>query len=138
MANALAVWKREWQQFRHDEPGERFRNHRTRMKKRSRWHMAVAVVLGIVLLAAGVVLLFIPGPGIPLIIFGVALLGSHSKRLSTLMDRAEPALRRRAHRTLIHWKRLPAGAKAGVTLGGLMLVAAAGLGAWHFVVAPRL
>lgn len=124
MGASLAQVKEEWHHFRDDKPGERFRNHRERMKHRSKSHAAVAIGLGVLLLAGGVVLLFIPGPGIPLIIFGVALIGAHSAKLSSALDRAEPALRDKAHDAKRWWKSLPrprkglliAAASAAVTL----------------------
>ena len=130
MASALAGLKHEWKQFCRDTPGRRFKHHRQRMQKRSRWHSIGALIAGVVLLAAGIVLLFIPGPGTPLIAFGLALIGSHSKRLSDLLDRGEARLRVAAKRVRKNWKRLPKGAKTSVVLGGGALVAAGALGMW--------
>ena len=90
---AFAEVKREWRHFRDDEPGERFCNHRERMKHKPRSHSLIALVVGIVLLAAGVVLLFIPGPGSLFIVFGLAMVASHSERLASRLDRAEPRVR---------------------------------------------
>lgn len=119
MGASLAHVKEEWHHFRKDRPGERFRNHRERMKHRSKSHAAVAIGLGVLLLAGGIVLLFIPGPGIPLIIFGVALIGAHSEKLSGALDRAEPALRDKGHDAKRWWKSLPRPRKG-------LLIAAAG------------
>lgn len=95
---ALADVKREWKHFRDDAPGERFCNHRERMKEKSRAHSVVALIAGIVLVAAGIALLFLPGPGSVLIVFGVGLFASHSERLASWLDRTEPKLRSRYHR----------------------------------------
>ena len=103
------------------------------MKRHSRWHSAIAIAIGILLLIAGIVLLFLPGPGIPLIAFGIGLVGSHSKRLSNLLDRAEPRVHAGMRRVLRHWKRLPKPAKTSVVLGCMAFLAAAGLGLWRFV-----
>ena len=130
----LADVKVEWQHFRHDPPGERFRNHRDRMKRRSKKHAAAAVCVGVLLLAGGVVLLFMPGPGLLLIVFGLALIASHSRRLADVLDRVEPKLHRAAHRTKDHWQALPGRAKLGVILALAMLAAAACLSMWEFVV----
>jgi hypothetical protein len=131
MASALAGLKHEWKAFCHDTPGKRFKNHRKRMKQRSRWHSVGALIAGLVLVAGGIVLLFIPGPGTPLIAFGLALIGSHWKRLSDLLDRGEPRIHAAGRHIARHWKRLPTGAKTSIVLGGLALVAAGGLGMWH-------
>ena len=89
----LAGVKREWKQVFADPPGERFANHRERMKKRSRWHSATALGAGGVVSAAGVVLLVIPGPGTMFIVAGLGLIASHSERLAGWLDRTEPRLR---------------------------------------------
>jgi type II secretory pathway component PulM len=134
MASAIAEMKHEWRQFRHDEPGERFCNHRQRMQHKSRKHAAVSLALGVLLLAAGTVLLFIPGPGIPLIVFGLALVATHSRRLSLLLDRGEPALRRVGHRIAHRWKAMPKRHKATVVVGGLVVVSAFLMAIWKWVV----
>ncbi|HEU4611640.1 MAG TPA: PGPGW domain-containing protein [Kofleriaceae bacterium] len=108
------------------------------MRHRPRRHSALALGLGIVLLAGGVVLLFIPGPGLLLILFGLALVASHSERLSRLLDRAEPALRRSGRRAKLRWQAAPSRAKVGLVLG---LVSAAGaflVVAWRIAVAAHL
>jgi ferric-dicitrate binding protein FerR (iron transport regulator) len=135
---ALAEVKQEWQHFKDDAPGERFRKHRDRMKQKSKKHSAVAIGLGVLLLAGGVVLLFMPGPGLLFIVFGVALVGSHSKKLSDLMDRSEPKLRRAGRRTKHRWEALPGRAKLGVIIGMASLAAAACLFMWKFVVSAYL
>lgn len=135
---ALADVKQEWSHFRHDTPGERFRNHRDRMKRRSKKHSLVALCIGVVLLAAGVVLLFIPGPGLLLIVFGLALVASHSKRLSDLLDRAEPVVHRATHRTKQRWQVMPGRAKVGLIVGLALLATAVSLSMWKFVVSAYL
>src|SRR6187551_1647815 len=129
---ALAEVKTEWKHFKDDSPGERFRNHRDRMKHKPRGHSIVAVVIGLLLVAGGVVLLFIPGPGSLLIVFGAALIASHSKKLSALMDRAEPKLRRLGRRGKHKWQALPGRAKFSIILALGLLAVAAGLGMWKF------
>ena len=119
MAAALADLKEEWHHFRDDKPGERFRNHRVRMKRKSKKHAAVAIGLGVLLVVGGVVFLFIPGPGIPLIVFGVGLIGSHNQKLADALDRAEPKARERAHDAKRWWTALPRPRK------GLLIAASA-------------
>jgi hypothetical protein len=135
---ALAEVKQEWKSFKDDEPGERFRNHRERMKEKPRGHSVVALAIGVLLVAGGVVLLFIPGPGSLLIVFGVALIASHSKTLSAKMDRAEPKLRELGRRGKRRWQAMPGRAKLGMILALGLLAVAAGLGMWKYVVAAYL
>jgi uncharacterized membrane protein HdeD (DUF308 family) len=135
---ALAEVKTEWKHFRHDAPGQRFRNHRERMKDKPGSHSLVAIVIGVLLVVGGIVLLFIPGPGSLLIVFGFALIASHSKKLSGMMDRTEPKLRRIGRRGMRRWKAMPGRAKLSVILALGMLAVAAGLGAWKYVVGAYL
>jgi uncharacterized membrane protein HdeD (DUF308 family) len=83
-----------WRQFRTAEPGRRFREHHERAKDR---HFAVKLALaalGAVLIMAGFVMLFIPGPGIVTIAIGLALVATGSSRLSDALDRFEQRVRR--------------------------------------------
>lgn len=135
---ALADVRQEWKHFRHDEPGERFKNHRERMKEKSRTHSVVALGFGLLLLVAGVVLLFMPGPGLPLIVFGLALVASHSRRLSHLLDRAEPKLRRAGRRSKHRWTAMSGSAKFTIIVALAALTVAALLAMWKFVVSAYL
>jgi hypothetical protein len=49
---------------------------------------ALTISIGIVLLVVGVALLFLPGPGLPLIIVGLTLLGAHFAWARNLRTRA--------------------------------------------------
>ncbi len=89
-----------WQQFRNAEPGRRFRDHHERVKDR---HIAVKLAfaaIGALLIMAGFVMLFIPGPGIPTIAIGLGLVATGSSRLSDTLDRTEQRIRR--------WRKRPA------------------------------
>ena len=135
---AIAEVKQEWKHFKDDPPGERFSNHRRRMQRKPRGHSLIALLLGILLVAGGVVLLFIPGPGSVLIVFGFALIASHSKKLSALMDRMEPKLRAFGHRTVRRWKAMPRQKKV-ILIAAVAAFAAAGLlFMWRFVVSAYL
>jgi len=105
------------------------------MMKKSRTHAAVSFALGVLLLTAGFVLLFMPGPGAPLIIFGLALIATHSKRLSDLLDRAEPALRHFGERLATEWKAQPKRNKAALVTSGLVLASLFCIATWKLVVA---
>lgn len=80
--------------LRADTPGERFRRHYERSQMHSHARRIAGALVGILLVAAGLVMLVIPGPGILTAIFGLALLSSQSRWLASGMDRAEPAVRR--------------------------------------------
>jgi hypothetical protein len=135
---AVADLKQEWHQFRHDRPGERFYKHRERMRKKSRKHTAAAFALGVLLCAAGFMFLFIPGPGLPLIVFGLALVATHWKRLADGMDRAELRLRRATRRVGNWWRHSSRVAKAAVVTGGLVVASGFLLAMWRWVVSAYL
>jgi hypothetical protein len=114
--------KLEWRRFKHDSPGHRFRNHRSRMRKQSGGIAVASTIIGVVMIAAGGVMLVMPGPGIPVIVLGIALIAGRSCTLSGLLDRAEPPVRRTADRVIDRWHRLPMIAKVGI---GIVAAAAA-------------
>lgn len=75
---------------------ERVRARRDRHKERNRIYRAAFAVVGFVVLAAGVVMLVTPGPGIPVIILGLAMLALEfawaERWLERLLARAEQAV----------------------------------------------
>lgn len=133
MASAFGHVKDEWQLFKHDPPGLRFSNHRHRMKDRSRTHTAIAVAIGLGLLAGGFVLLFMPGPGLLLIVFGLGLIASQSQRLADWLDHNETRLRRLGHHTMQRWIAMSGAAKVGLIIGMAVAVASAALLVWKLV-----
>lgn len=133
MASTIDDAKRGWRAFKDDEPGERFQHQHDRMQKQSRGMRIAHAAAGGLLTLAGIVLLFIPGPGLLVMLFGLALLAGLSKTLAKLLDRAEPPLRHQAQLMRRGWNHLAGAAKVG--LGALALVAlgAIGLGAYGLV-----
>jgi hypothetical protein len=133
MARAGVVARYEWRLFKHDRPGQRFTNHYLRTKQRASQAAIVGrAVIGAVLLLAGIAMLFAPGPGLIVSVFGLGLFASISQRLSSLLDRAEPPVRRGARRVLRLWQRLPVLGKIG---GGLIAGAAVvvtGIATWRW------
>ena len=75
---------------------ERVRARRDRHKERNRIYRVVFAVVGFVVLAAGVVMLVTPGPGIPVIILGLGMLALEfawaERWLERLLSRAEQAV----------------------------------------------
>jgi len=83
-------------EFRKSPPGRRFQDH-YRRKQASRggiaWRCAV-MAGGVALCLLGIVFLAVPGPGIPVLAAGAALLAQQSRGTAELLDRAELRLRR--------------------------------------------
>lgn len=101
----MAKLAAEWHAFRADGPGERFRHHYDRSQQNSRAARAARTLVGILLVAIGIVLLFIPGPGLLVALFGFALLSSQSHVLARALDGAETRGRRVAERVRARIKR---------------------------------
>jgi UPF0716 family protein affecting phage T7 exclusion len=101
----MAKLAAEWHAFRADSPGERFRHHYERSQQTSHAARLARAAIGVALLAVGIVLLFIPGPGLLVGFFGLALLSSQSHALASALDRAEPRARHFAHRVRARFRR---------------------------------
>lgn len=75
---------------------ERVRERRERHKERSRVYRVGFAVLGFLVCVAGVVMLVTPGPGVPVIILGLAMLALEfawaERWLERVLDRAEQAV----------------------------------------------
>ena len=116
--SAIAEIKHEWRLLKRDRPGERFDNHRRRMSTKPKWQKVVRSILGVALIALGVVFCILPGPGSLGIVLGLALLGGMSRTIAGWMDRIEPRIRRGLERGRLFWKALSRPKKAlliGVT-----------------------
>jgi hypothetical protein len=94
----------EWHRFRADPPGERFYNHYERARRGPKAKRVLQLVVGLVLTAAGIVMCFVPGPGLLVIVFGLALLSGQSRGLARRLDRLEPAIRRVGRRVKRRWR----------------------------------
>jgi hypothetical protein len=93
--SVLARFEHEWRRFRDDTPGERFANHRDHVRDRPRKATIARTAIGVILVLIGFVLLFIPGPGLLFLLFGLALVATQSTWLAVRLDRAELWLRRK-------------------------------------------
>jgi hypothetical protein len=113
----------EWRAFRQDAPGHRFCNHYHRRHNHSRAGRAVRIGLGVALLAGEIVLLFIPGPGLLVAVFGLGLVAGESGKLANLLDRAELPVRRRARSAKRWWDARSTVAKVGVVAAAVALAA---------------
>ena len=130
----LAELRKHWRIFKNGRPGSRFQKLYEARKESGGPARIAFLAVGILLFAGGVVLLVIPGPGLPLIAFGAALLAQQSLWLARLLDRAEPILRRLVRKAVAAWKHAATPVKAAiVSVGGLGAAAAAYVGyLWFF------
>ena len=76
-------------------PGRRFQERYRRMHadKTSVWKRCALFIAGIGLTLVGVFFLAVPGPGIPILVIGLALIAQESKTLARSLDRAEVRIR---------------------------------------------
>ena len=90
-----------WDRFVHALPGRRFqeRYRRKQREEGSAWKRCAFVIGGIALTLVGIFFMAVPGPGIPILAVGLALIAQESAVMARLLDRAEIRLRR-------WWKRL--------------------------------
>lgn len=102
----LTHMKAEWRQFAARRPGRRFaQEYRERRAERtSPWSRIASIALGVLVTAAGLVALPMPGPGMLIVAFGLALLARESLPIAHLLDRAEPVLRRWVRGVKRWWK----------------------------------
>lgn len=129
--STLAKLESQWKAFKHDEPGHRFEHQHERMKKEGRALRVATTTLGAIFLAGGIVMLFIPGPGLLVAIFGLALIAGVSERLARLLDRIEPPLRRAGRRAKRWWSHAPMVSKVPLIALALALAGAAAFGAYR-------
>ena len=85
-----------WDRFVHAKPGQRFQERYRRMQERkgSAWKRCAAVCSGVLLVLVGLFFCAVPGPGIPILAVGLALIAQESKTLARLLDQTELKLRR--------------------------------------------
>jgi hypothetical protein len=90
------LFRRHWGQLRTSRPGRRFQDFYER-KRGSRggalWRCA-AIAGGALLCLVGLFFMAVPGPGIPILLLGMALIAQQSRPTARLLDRAELGLRR--------------------------------------------
>jgi hypothetical protein len=98
--------KESWHFFRQAEPGSRFiEYYRRRQKSRQGTTARIASVLvGVIVLAAGLVALVAPGPGILLMAVGAGLIARESERMSRVLDWLELRARSAVHHAFQTWR----------------------------------
>jgi hypothetical protein len=120
--------RQEWHCFRDAEPGTRFLSHHRRAhRSQNKAKALLRIGFGALLFAAGIVMLFIPGPGLLGMLFGVALIAGESKRLASVLDRGEMRARRA-------WKRTSQAMKISLLASGSVIAVAVTLFmAWRWL-----
>lgn len=122
--------RESWNRFKSGQPGGRFEAeyHRARERRTAVWQRRALVVLGIGLIAVGVVALPAPGPGWLVIGAGGALLARESLAVARFLDSAEVRGRRLWSALRHRWKSASPLARTiagvGMVVGSIAFVAA--------------
>ena len=134
----LGGLKQEWRDLRKGRPGHRFQDryerHRGGRKGKSWMGRFLEPGIGVLLLVAGVIFCLIPGPGLPLVLVGATLLAERSRRIARAMDWCELKLRKVLRRAKDWWCQASLGARNAVVVLATFMIAAAGYGAYHFII----
>ena len=91
--------RKQWQVFRADPAGERFqRRYRRHTVRAGMARKIIVIVGGLVLIAAGIVLLVLPGPGLLLMLLGAGFVGEESLIAARMLDRIDVVFQRLRNR----------------------------------------
>jgi uncharacterized protein (TIGR02611 family) len=131
----LTGLKATWRRMARARPGERFQREQQRHRRehRSRVSRITTLVVGLTIMAAGVVALPAPGPGMLVIALGGALVARESALVARMLDGLEVRMRWFLALGLALWRRSPAFGKAVGALAGLCLTAVAAGFAWLII-----
>jgi hypothetical protein len=100
-------FKQTWRRLKAGKPGQRFQQEFTRRHRagRSAIQKALLVIGGLLLMAAGFLLLFIPGPGLVFLCAGGFLIAQQSLVAARALDWCEVRLRKLLAWSLRAWRR---------------------------------
>jgi hypothetical protein len=135
----LEKLRRQWRDFRRGRPGHRFqeryeRNQRARSGG-SKFTRFLKPAAGIVLLVAGVVFCFIPGPGVPFLLIGAGLLADVSLRVARTMDWLELRIQNIIAWARRWWNHASRAGKTAVVILGVFVASGAAYGGFRIFVA---
>jgi hypothetical protein len=120
----LEEWKKTWQEFERAPAGERFeRMYRRRKSSGSPAARIGMIAAGVLLIAGGIVFLAIPGPGLPILAFGAALIAQQFLFVARALDDVELLLRKLHRKALAFWKKASTAVRAAV-VGSAAIIAA--------------
>jgi hypothetical protein len=122
-ATLPASFRKHWRELQRGQPGRRFESRYERARQATRrggaGHRILIMTLALVMIAIGVVLLVIPGPGIPVLLIGGGLLATESRTMARFMDWCEVKGRKIAAWAVRRWKRMPLSARFALSICGL-------------------
>ena len=130
-------FKRHWRELTKGRPGRRFQDRYKRDQETSHnkplIRQSVQPLIGIILLAVGIVFCVIPGPGLPLVFLGAAVLSERCFTLARMMDWMEVKLRNVLARLKTWWRKASPVARNGAIVVLAAAIAGIGYGAFQIV-----
>jgi hypothetical protein len=128
------VLRDTWYSFRRTPPGVRFQQlYRRRRQSGGRWRSGLCLVAGGLLMAAGLVLLAAPGPGLLVLAIGGATLAQASPTAARVLDWSEVRVRRFVKRAALRWETAPTWVRLVLLLSAVGVSAGIGIGAYAWM-----
>ena len=94
----FANLQHDWKRLKESEPGHRFQDRYYRRHREDnglkKYHRAVIIGIGLLIIGVGVLLLLIPGPGWATIGLGAAFIAGESLILAKILDILEMVARK--------------------------------------------
>jgi hypothetical protein len=131
----LEVVKQTWRRFKAANPGQRFQQEFSRRQgaSRSPIQKALFIVGGLLLMVAGFLFLFIPGPGLVFILIGGFLIAQQSLVAARVLDWTEIRLRKLLTWSLRAWRGSSPTLKVLFVVVAAVLLGVVGLGVFKFI-----
>ncbi|MGH7825388.1 MAG: PGPGW domain-containing protein [Candidatus Binatia bacterium] len=130
----LEKLKRNWRRFKSGSPGHRFQQQFSRRRQSSRSPVQKALFIGggTLLMTAGLFFLFVPGPGLLILLLGAVLIAQQSLVAARALDWTEIRLRKLIIWSLRAWRSSSPALKIMLVVLALVVVGAVGFGAFKF------
>jgi uncharacterized protein (TIGR02611 family) len=128
--------RRSWRLLGSGKPGDRFeRFYRNQQEGHRPIRKFVSIVIGVAIVAAGLILLPAPGPGMLVVALGFGLLAREFLIVARALDWIEPKLRKALAAGKRLWQRSSALGRAALVLAAAVIVGAAALAAYQLMFA---
>ncbi|HXG91375.1 MAG TPA: PGPGW domain-containing protein [Blastocatellia bacterium] len=118
--------KQSWRHLKEGKPGQRFESEYRRRKqsRQSPFSRIIFVVIGLLLIAAGIFFLPAPGPGTLILALGGGLIARESLIAARVLDWLEIKIRRVLASALKLWAKSPLRIKVLIVVLALIVLAA--------------
>lgn len=136
--NPLAFIRERWRKFSRGRPGHRFQQRydlNCKDRKKRHWTRFLKPIAGLALFVIGVILCFLPGPGVPFLIVGGAFVADVSRPVARALDWTELTIRNCINRGRRWWKRLPKTSRYAALVLGACLACGGAYGGFKIFIA---